>query len=98
MNTILYRIRVRHIYMSAKKPISFLKVPYKEQYESRDNENETQIINQNCKNKKEYINVSDNLENDLKHFYKYRYLHRDNLSDHLKVKSNQQISNESDNN
>ena len=87
--------------MNAKKPIPFLKVPYKEQYESRDNENETRIINQNfknCKNKKDYIKVSDNLENDLKHFYKYRYLYRDNLSDLLKVKSNPQISNESDNN
>tara|TARA_B100000575_G_C23023232_1_gene589244 strand:+ start:300 stop:548 length:249 start_codon:yes stop_codon:yes gene_type:complete len=51
-------------------------IPYKEQYESRDNENEIQNKKtfRFFKEKNEYkSNVSTNLDNKLKLFYKNRY-------------------------
>ena len=103
MNSVLVSLLARNLYkMNTRSYSAFLKVPYKEQYESRDNENEE--IKEKCKSYGEWVknninstrelrqekiqgfidnynpylkedisNVSDNLDNNLKAFYKYKY-------------------------
>ena len=91
MNSVLVGLLSRNLYKVNKRSYSaFLKVPYKEQYESRDNENEKikgnfNLSRENQYKLKEFIdnynpylkedisNVSDNLDNHLKEFYKYKY-------------------------
>tara|TARA_B100000963_G_scaffold64928_1_gene53049 strand:- start:312 stop:602 length:291 start_codon:yes stop_codon:yes gene_type:complete len=92
MNSVLVGLLARNLYkVNTRSYSAFLKVPYKEQYESRDNENEKIKGNFNSSRRdqyklKEFIdnynpylskedisNVSDNLDNHLKEFYKYKY-------------------------
>ena len=103
MNSVLVGLLARNLYKMNKKSYSvFATIPYKEQYESRDNENEE--IVKRCKSYGEWIknnmnssrelrqekiheffdnynpcktkhisHVSENLDNNLKEFYKNKY-------------------------
>ena len=91
MNSVLVGLLARNLYkVNTRSYSAFLKVPYKEQYESRDNENEKikgnfNLSRENQYKLKEFIdnynpylkedssNVSDNLDNHIKAFYKYKY-------------------------
>ena len=91
MNSVLVGLLSRNLYkMNTRSYSAFVKIPYKEQYESRDNENEKIkgnfnlsienqyklkefIDNYNPYLKEDSSNVSDNLDNHLKEFYKYKY-------------------------
>ena len=100
MNSIVIGLLARNLYkMNIRSYSVFATIPYKEQYESRDNENEE--ITKKCKSYGEWVknnmnssrelrqekikefldsyspyktkyisNVSENLDNDLKEFYK----------------------------
>ena len=103
MNSVLVGLLARNLYkMNIKSYSVFATIPYKEQYESRDNENEE--IVKRCKSYGEWIknnmnssrelrqekihefldsynpcktkhisHVSENLDNNLKEFYKNKY-------------------------